>query len=90
AKNKNIPSLATLNAGGVQAKTITSLYIHAKMVLADYGTPDQVAYIGSENLGTGSLDQNRELGILVTEKPILDRLESVFSQDWLVPAMPQQ
>jgi phosphatidylserine/phosphatidylglycerophosphate/cardiolipin synthase-like enzyme len=88
-KNKNAPALATLNAGGVQAKTITSLYIHAKMVLADYGTPDQVAYIGSENLGTGSLDQNRELGILVTEKPILDRLESVFSQDWLVPAMPQ-
>jgi phosphatidylserine/phosphatidylglycerophosphate/cardiolipin synthase-like enzyme len=57
------------------------------MVLADYGTPDQVACLGSENLGTVSLDQNRELGILVTEKPILDRLESVFNSDWLVPAM---
>jgi len=88
-KNKNAPALATLNASGAQAKTITSLYIHAKMVLADYQTPDQVAYLGSENLGEVSLDQNRELGILVMEKPILDRLESVFSQDWLVPAMPE-
>jgi phosphatidylserine/phosphatidylglycerophosphate/cardiolipin synthase-like enzyme len=87
-QNGNAPALATLNAGGVRAKAITSLYIHAKMVLADYGTPAQVAYIGSENLGTVSLDQNRELGILVTEEPVLDRLESVFSQDWLVPGMP--
>jgi phosphatidylserine/phosphatidylglycerophosphate/cardiolipin synthase-like enzyme len=87
-QNGNAPALATLNAGGVRAKSITSLYIHAKMVLADYGTPAQVAYIGSENLGTVSLDQNRELGILVTEEPVLDRLESVFSQDWLVPGMP--
>jgi len=89
-KNKNAPALKTLNANGGKAKTITSLYIHAKMVLADYQTPDQIAYLGSENLGKVSLDQNRELGILVVEKPILDRLESVFSQDWLVPAMPEQ
>lgn len=87
--NKNAPALATLNKSGAQAKTITSLYIHAKVVLADYGTPDQVAYIGSENLGYVSLDQNRELGILVMEEPILERLESVFSKDWLVPAMPE-
>lgn len=60
------------------------------MVLADYGTPDQVAYLGSENLGTVSLDQNRELGILVAEKPILDRLESIFNGDWLVPAMAEK
>ena len=85
--NKNAPTLKTLNANGAQAKSITSLYIHAKMVLADYGTPEQVAFLGSENLGEVSLDQNRELGILVAEKPILDRLESVFNSDWLVPAM---
>lgn len=86
-KNKNNPALSRLNASGAQAKSITSLYIHAKMILADYGMPDQVAYIGSENLGYVSLNENRELGILVTEKPILVKLESVFSKDWLKPAM---
>jgi len=89
-RNTNAQALRTLNAGGVQAKTITSLYIHAKMALADYNTTGQIVYLGSENFSNVSLNQNRELGILVTEKPILDRLESVFSQDWQVPAMPEQ
>ncbi len=88
--NKNAPALKTLNANGAQAKSIASLYIHAKMVLADYGTPEQLAFLGSENLGTVSLNQNRELGILVAEKPILDRLESIFNSDWQVPAMVEQ
>jgi len=87
--NVNAPALATLNADGAQAKTITSLYIHAKVMVADYGTPHQVAYVGSEYLAPVSLDQSRELAVLVSEQPILDRIESVFSQDWLVPAMPE-
>lgn len=87
-RNVNAPAISSLNKAGAQAKEIISLYIHAKMVLADYGTPEQVAFIGSENLAPVSLDQNRELGILVTEKPILDRLESIFSQDWQVPGIP--
>jgi len=87
-RNENAPALAILNANGAQAKMITSLYIHAKMVLADYAMPDQVAYLGSENLGTVSLDHNRELGILITERPILDHLESIFSKDWIAPAVP--
>jgi phosphatidylserine/phosphatidylglycerophosphate/cardiolipin synthase-like enzyme len=80
--NENEPALEKLNTGGVKTKVITSLYIHAKMVLADYGTLSQAAYVGSENLGTVSLDQNRELGIIVMDVPILDRLHAVFSEDW--------
>ncbi len=57
-QNKNVPALATLTAAGAQAKTIISLYIHAKMILADNGTNDQIAYIGSEYFGHVSLDQN--------------------------------
>lgn len=45
-----------------------------------------MAYIGSDKSGYVSLNENRELGILVSEKPILDRLDSVFSKDWLEPA----
>jgi phosphatidylserine/phosphatidylglycerophosphate/cardiolipin synthase-like enzyme len=86
-RNENAPALPRLNDNGVQAKIITSLYIHAKMALADYNTTGQVVYLGSENFSNVSLDQNRELGILITEKPIIDWLESVFSQDWQVPAM---
>lgn len=87
--NVNAPALAMLNANGAQARTITSLYIHAKVAVADYGTPEQVAYVGSEYLVPVSLDHSRELAVLVSGQPILDRIESLFSQDWLVPAMPE-
>ncbi|MFH0879311.1 MAG: phospholipase D-like domain-containing protein [Lentisphaerota bacterium] len=62
------------------------LYIHAKMILADYGAAQAAAFLGSENFSRTSLDRNRELGILVTETPILDRLHQVFEQDWGITA----
>ena len=81
-RDANAPGRETLNSGGVDARAGTFLYIHAKMILADYGTSDQVAFVGSENLSDASLDKNRELGILVEDKAILDRLNTVFEQDW--------
>jgi len=86
--NINAPALATLNASGAQAKSIASPYIHAKVVVADYGTSRQVAYVGSAYFVPESLDQSRNLGILVTEQPILDRIETEFNKDWQAPAVP--
>jgi len=81
-RDANAPRRQTLNNGGVDARAGTSLYIHAKMILADYGTGRQVAFVGSENFSDASLDKNRELGILVEDKTILDRLNIVFERDW--------
>ena len=64
------------------------MYIHAKMVLADYATPNAQAYIGSENFSCVSLDDNRECGIVVTEPEILDRLQSTYNSDWAQPSVP--
>ncbi|MDQ7826415.1 MAG: phospholipase D-like domain-containing protein [Candidatus Eremiobacteraeota bacterium] len=71
-----------LNAHGVTAKCVTSLYIHAKMILADFSTPAAQAFVGSENFSWTSLDRNRELGVLVTEEEILERLHATFETDW--------
>ena len=74
-----------LNAHGVQAKympTATYLYCHAKMILADQGTSGAKAFIGSENFSPTSLDNNRELGILLNESDILTRLHNTFETDW--------
>jgi Phosphatidylserine/phosphatidylglycerophosphate/cardiolipin synthases and related enzymes len=87
--NINAPALASLNASGAQAKSIASPYIHAKVAVADYGTPRQVAYVGSAYFAAESLDQSRNLGILVTEQPILDRIETEFNKDWQAPAVPE-
>ena len=53
-------------------------YIHAKMILADQAH----AFLGSENFSYGSLDQNRELGIFLSDPSIISSLSKTFSTDW--------
>jgi phosphatidylserine/phosphatidylglycerophosphate/cardiolipin synthase-like enzyme len=77
-RNENTPALKQMSDSGVQTKVITSLYIHAKVIVAD----DNIAYVGSENFGKVSLDRNRELGIIVSDRLILDKLEETFNHDW--------
>jgi cardiolipin synthase A/B len=81
----NAAERSTLNENGVDARMLNSPnYIHAKMVLADYGTANALAYLGSENFSKTSLDKNRELGILLhgNQTTILQSLETTFNGDW--------
>jgi HKD family nuclease len=58
-----------LKAAGVQIHTYTEtapLYIHAKVIIVDYGQTGQQAFVGSENFSNASLNQNRELGLTMT------------------------
>lgn len=71
------PGARWLIAHGVAVHALASPYIHAKAIIVD----GRAAFVGSENLSSTSLDQNRELGILVRgeDVPVLAR---VFSRDW--------
>jgi cardiolipin synthase A/B len=60
----------------------TGFYIHGKVVEADLGTPQQRAFIGSENFSNTSLNENRELGLIVTSSSILDPIAKVFGTDF--------
>lgn len=77
--DNNSSGIAILKRGGVQVKEDPQLYIHAKMIVAD----DTQAFVGSENISAPSLDGNRELGILLTDKSITAVLQKTFQQDWL-------
>jgi phosphatidylserine/phosphatidylglycerophosphate/cardiolipin synthase-like enzyme len=85
--NGNARGVTTLQAGGVNAVCKSFLYIHAKMTLADYGTPNAQAFIGSENFSCVSLSKNRECGIIVTEPAILARLNAAYTSDWAQPSV---
>ena len=85
--NANARGITTLQSGGVTAVCKTFLYIHAKMTLADYGTSQAQAYIGSENFSCVSLTKNRECGIIVSEPAILNRLSTVYESDWAKPSV---
>jgi phosphatidylserine/phosphatidylglycerophosphate/cardiolipin synthase-like enzyme len=52
-------------------------YIHAKMVLAD----GERGFVGSQNFTQTSLDENREIGIVLSEPALLKRLDATFERD---------
>ena len=74
------PGVALATAAGVVVHRLPQsyLYIHAKAIVVD----GRRAFVGSENLSTASLDHNRELGVIVADPSVVDRLESTFSADW--------
>lgn len=74
-----------LKAAGVKVNTYVttaSLYIHGKIILADYGQSGQVAFVGSENFSNPSLTENRELGLTVMDPSILGALNTTFGSDF--------
>jgi len=72
-----------LTQSGVKVTTISDknggLYIHAKIIIAD----GNLAFVGSENVSTYSLDKNREIGVLVANSQVIQQLEATFQQDFV-------
>jgi cardiolipin synthase len=70
-----------LSDAGVKVRTYPAnapIYIHAKVVIAD----DTKAFVGSENFSSASLDQNRELGLIISDPATVASLAKTFAQDW--------
>jgi phosphatidylserine/phosphatidylglycerophosphate/cardiolipin synthase-like enzyme len=59
-----------------------SLYIHAKVILADYGESGASVLVGSENFSNASLTENRELGIVTTNAAILSSIHTTLASDF--------
>jgi cardiolipin synthase len=76
---------ARLAAGGVQIryyKSPSGFYIHGKVIEADYGTPAARIFIGSENFSSTSLNDNRELGLIITTPAVLASMATTFAGDF--------
>ncbi|WP_183085075.1 phospholipase D-like domain-containing protein [Trinickia fusca] len=83
--SKWVTNYNTLSAAGVQISTYdpsASLYIHAKVILADYGTSSASAFVGSENFSVASLTRNRELGLITQDAATLSSLNATLSSDF--------
>jgi phosphatidylserine/phosphatidylglycerophosphate/cardiolipin synthase-like enzyme len=71
-------NVARLLRGGVHVRYLVAPYMHAKLLVAD----GVVAFAGSENFSATSLDENRELGLIVADSRALATFVSVYAQDW--------
>ncbi len=74
----NSAAATFLSDRGIEARRIVSPKVHVKSILVD----GKVAYAGSENLSQTSLDKNREVGLLVTEKANVAEMHATFETDW--------
>ena len=81
-KDVNADGLARIKEAGVAAKSMQALFVHGKMILADYGAQSAAAYVGSQNFSASSLDHNRELGIISVSHEVLRALKETFNSDW--------
>ena len=71
--------VAFLRSHGCQVRLlpVKTLYMHAKMMVGE-----QVAFVGSENFSETSLQQNREMGVLLRQEAELSELRQQFAKDW--------
>jgi len=75
----------TLAKAGVHISTYAAdapLYIHAKVIVVDYGKSGAKAFVGSENFSEASLTKNRELGLITTNATILSKLNMTVVSDF--------
>jgi phosphatidylserine/phosphatidylglycerophosphate/cardiolipin synthase-like enzyme len=65
-------------AGVTKVAFVRAVTLHAKTIIAD----GKRAYVGSENLSANSLDNNREIGILMDDPGIVANLIKITQHDW--------
>jgi phosphatidylserine/phosphatidylglycerophosphate/cardiolipin synthase-like enzyme len=67
-----------LAQNGIPAKRLVTPAVHVKSILVD----GKIAYAGSENLSTTSLEKNREVGLVVTETANVKIMRETFETDY--------
>jgi len=77
-------AVARLQSGGIAVRALPSPTLHAKAMVVD----DVTAYLGSVNFTRASLDDNRELGILLDDDAIVSRVGATVTADWARAAAP--
>lgn len=83
--------VSKLRGSGIQIRfdpiydgnTSDPMFVHSKTMFADFGTPDQVAFIGSQNTFINeSPEAILELGVLARDAATIEKAYSYFEQDW--------
>ncbi|GAA1995417.1 phospholipase D-like domain-containing protein [Catenulispora subtropica] len=80
--NTQISQVQAAGAQVTQYTSQTGYYIHAKAIVADYGTAGAKVFAGSENFSDNSLNHNRELGLILTDSGVLTGIENAFTADF--------
>lgn len=80
--NATLTALKTAGAKIAVYTSSTGYYIHAKTVLADYGTAQAKLFVGSENFTANSLQDNRELGLIFSDAACMAGVQTAITADF--------
>ncbi len=75
----NADAATFLSAHGIESRHMKAPGVHVKAMVVD-GTS---AYAGSINLSWTSLTKNREIGLIVTDAPVLATMGATFEADFM-------
>jgi len=62
----------------VKVRKLADLRLHVRAIVRD----GREAFIGSQSLRRLELEDRREVGIIITNAPIVRRLQAIFESDW--------
>jgi cardiolipin synthase len=63
---------------GVKARAFPGRRLHVRAIVRD----GRRAFIGSQSLRKLELDERREVGVIIRERPIVKSIEKTFKRDW--------
>jgi phosphatidylserine/phosphatidylglycerophosphate/cardiolipin synthase-like enzyme len=72
------PARERMRQAGVRVRYLDDPFVHAKIFLVDGAR----GFVGSENVSSNSLDNNRELGAIFEDRDSVERLAVRFEADW--------
>jgi cardiolipin synthase len=72
------PARERMRQAGVLVRYLDDPFVHAKVFLVD----GVRGFVGSENISTNSLNNNRELGVIFKDDDSVERLATQFETDW--------
>lgn len=76
---------AVLIGAGVRVRAYHGehpIYIHAKAIVVDAGIRAARVFVGSENFTGASMDQNRELGVIVGSPTVVGPVSAILADDF--------
>lgn len=73
----NAATITIMRNQGIPVKYVTAFSLHAKVMVAD-----DAVLIGSQNFSNTSINDNREVGVIVTDPGIVTQVETQFGTDW--------
>jgi phosphatidylserine/phosphatidylglycerophosphate/cardiolipin synthase-like enzyme len=83
--NEYASEFTALTNAGAHVATYTGetpIFVHAKVIIADFGTTAARVFLGSENFSNASLNSNRELGVILKDSAVLTSTHTTLTNDF--------